>query len=46
MLKRVGSAARRDLEAFFEIKVNLQLWVKVKENWRDRQGSIHNFGLD
>lgn len=46
MLKRVGSLARRDMEAFFECKINLKLWVKVKENWRDRQGSIHNFGLD
>lgn len=46
MLKKVGSSARFDLEKFFCCKVNLQLWVKVKENWRDRQGSIHNFGLD
>lgn len=46
MLKRVGTLARQDLEGFFEIKVNLRLWVKVKENWRTRQGSIHNFGLD
>lgn len=46
MLKRVGTLARRDMEAFFECKINLKLWVKVKENWRDRQGSIHNFGLD
>ena len=46
MLKRVGTAARYDLEKFFGCKVNLKLWVKVKENWRDRQGSIHNFGLD
>lgn len=46
MLKRVGTLARRDMEAFFECRINLKLWVKVKENWRDRQGSIHNFGLD
>lgn len=46
MLKKVGTLARRDMEAFFECKINLKLWVKVKENWRDRQGSIHNFGLD
>lgn len=46
MLKRIGTAARYDLEKFFGCKVNLKLWVKVKENWRDRQGSIHNFGLD
>lgn len=46
MLKRTGSAARRDLERFFGCRVNLKLWVKVKENWRDRAGSIHSFGLD
>lgn len=46
MLKKAGSQARHDLEAFFGCKVNLKLWVKVKENWRDRMGSIHGFGLD
>ncbi len=46
MLKQAGSLARQDLEQFFGCKVNLQLWVKVKEGWRNRAGSIHNFGLD
>ncbi|MDO4743242.1 MAG: GTPase Era [bacterium] len=46
MLKQVGSAARKDIEEFFGCKTNLQLWVKVKENWRNRQGLIHTFGLD
>lgn len=46
MLKKVSSYARRDLEDFFQIKVNLQTWVKVKEDWRNREGLIHNFGLD
>lgn len=46
MLKKIGSSARYELEKFFACKVNLQLRVKVKENWRDRQGSIHGFGLD
>lgn len=45
-LKKIGSLARRDLEEFFEIKVNLKLWVKVKENWRTSNGIIHGFGLD
>ena len=31
---------------FFECKINLQCWVKVKEDWRNREGLIHNFGLD
>ena len=37
MLKRVGSDARKDLEEFFQCRINLQLWVKVKEDWRNRQ---------
>ncbi len=45
-LKKVGTMARRDIEEFFGIKVSLKLWVKVKEDWRNRQGLIHTFGLD
>ncbi len=45
-LKRVGTMARKDMEDFFGCKVNLQCWVKVKEDWRNRGGLIHNFGLD
>ncbi|MEE1002929.1 MAG: GTPase Era [Acutalibacteraceae bacterium] len=45
-LKKIGTLARRDLEDFFEIKVNLKLWVKVKENWRTSNGIIHGLGLD
>ena len=43
-LKRVGSYARADLEAIFGTKVYLDLWVKVKENWRDSQRGITDFG--
>ena len=46
VLKKIGSMARRDIEEFFGIKANLKLWVKVKEDWRNRQGLIHTFGLD
>ena len=46
MLRRIGSQAREELEEFFGIKVNLQCWVKVKEDWRNREGLIRNFGLD
>ena len=46
MLKKVGVLSRRDIETFFGIKTDLKLWVKVKEDWRNRQGLIHNFGLD
>ena len=45
-LKRISTRARQDLERFFDCKVNLQCWVKVKEDWRNREGLIHNFGLD
>jgi len=43
-LKRIGSYARDDLEKLLECKVYLNLWVKVKENWRDSQRGILNFG--
>lgn len=45
-LKRIGSMARADIEKFFGIRANVKLWVKVKEDWRNRQGLIHTFGLD
>lgn len=45
-LKRISTRAREDMERFFDCKVNLQTWVKVKEDWRNREGLIHNFGLD
>ncbi|MBR2020399.1 MAG: GTPase Era [Clostridia bacterium] len=43
-LKRIGSYAREDLERMLEAQVYLNLWVKVKENWRDSQRGILNFG--
>lgn len=43
-LKLVGSYARQDLEAFFGTKVYLNLWVKVKENWRESAATVGNFG--
>ena len=45
-LKRISTRSREDLEKFFQCKVNLHTWVKVKEGWRNREGLIHNFGLD
>lgn len=46
MLKNVGIKSRMDIEKFFGIKASVKLWVKVKEDWRNRQSIIHNFGLD
>ena len=44
MLKKVGEAARKDIERFMGTKVFLQTWVKVKENWRDSDAMLRNFG--
>ena len=46
MLKAVSTQARQEMERFFGCKVNLRCWVKVKEDWRNRPGLIHQFGLD
>ena len=46
MLKKIGSNARRDIEDLLESKVNLQLWVKVKKDWRDSDFLIKNFGYN
>lgn len=43
-LKQIGSYAREDMEKFFGVKVYLELWVKVKENWRDNVQSLSNLG--
>lgn len=46
MLKKISTKAREDMERFFQCRINLHCWVKVKEGWRNREGLIHNFGLD
>ncbi|MCQ2448878.1 MAG: GTPase Era [Clostridia bacterium] len=46
MLKKIGMHARHDIEEFYGIQCSLKLWVKVKEDWRNREGLIHTFGLD
>jgi GTP-binding protein Era len=46
MLKKIGSAARKDMENMLECKVNLQLWVKVKKDWRDSDFLLKNFGYN
>ena len=43
-LKQIGSYAREDMEKFFGVKVFLDLWVKVKENWRDSNFNLNDFG--
>lgn len=46
MLKSIGTKSREDIEKFFGIRASVKCWVKVKEDWRNRQGIIHTFGLD
>ena len=45
MLKKIGSQARADIEAFLSAKVNMQCWVKVKEDWRDSNYILNDFGF-
>jgi len=45
-IKKLGSAARKDLESFFEQKVFLELHVKVRDNWRDDEKMLKNFGYN
>ena len=46
MLKKIGSAARYEIEQLVECRANLKLWVKVKKEWRDSDFSLKNFGYD
>lgn len=46
MLKKIGMNARKDIENMLESKVNLQLWVKVKKDWRDSELLLKNFGYN
>jgi len=46
MLKKISTGARQAMEGFLGCRVNLQCWVKVKEDWRNREGSIRGFGLE
>lgn len=46
MLKKIGTSARKDIENLLESRVNLQLWVKVKKDWRDSDFLLKNFGYN
>lgn len=46
MLKKISTLARQDMERFFECKVNLHTWIKVKEDWRNRDFLLRSFGFD
>ena len=46
MLKKIGSNARRDIQRFLSSQINLQIWIKVKKDWRDSDFLLRNFGYD
>lgn len=46
MLKRIGTEAREEAERLLDAKLNLQIWVKVEKNWRDRDNLVKRFGYD
>ena len=46
MLKKIGSQARPEMEEMLEMQVNLQLWVKVKKDWRDSDFLLKNYGYN
>lgn len=46
MLKKIGSNARYEIEKMLDMKANLQLWVKVKKDWRDSDILMKNFGYN
>lgn len=46
MLKKIGASARYDIEKFIDGKVNLQLWIKVKKDWRNSDYLLKSFGYD
>lgn len=45
LLKRISTYARQDLEKMFDIKINLKVWVKVKEDWQDKDNIVNKFKL-
>ena len=45
MLKKIGMYARQDIEKILQTKVNLKIWVKVKENWQDNSSIVSKFKL-
>ena len=46
MLKKIGQVARTEMEEYFEQKVNMKIWVKVKDDWRNSDVLITDFGLN
>lgn len=46
MLKKIGSEARKDIEWLLGVRVNLQLWIKIKDDWRNKPAILHELGYE
>ena len=46
MLRKIGAASRKDIEMMMNCQVNLQIWVKVKEDWRNKPAVLHELGYE
>ena len=46
MLKKIGTAARMEIEGLLGARVNLKLWVKVRKEWRDSELYMKNYGYN
>ncbi len=44
MIKKIGINSRKEIENLLDIRINLKLWVKVKEKWREKENNLNNFG--
>lgn len=44
MLKKIGTSSRRELENLLDTKINLQIWVKVSKDWREKENLVERFG--
>lgn len=44
MIKRIRQESKRDIENFLDTKINLELWVKIEKNWRERESKVKHFG--
>jgi len=46
MLKKIGTQARTEIEAFMDCKINLKLWVKIREDWRNSSSAMRDLGFN
>ncbi|MBP1580797.1 MAG: KH domain-containing protein, partial [Oscillospiraceae bacterium] len=46
MLKKIGTQAREEIETFMDCKINLKLWVKIREDWRNSSSAMRDLGFN